>query len=148
MREEAVRHTEEDGCGDGGSQGGRGGQRTSRDRTMFYHKCGPSFLSLIAELIFFCLCAGWRCSSNTKQGSSAPARRPRGASLNPEDTELAAVIAVPLVGSLLLQSFSPEKPDDPLQSATPPPDRKGGVLDCQQPPVSTVHMDITMNLQF
>lgn len=34
---------------------------------------------------------------------------PGGAGLNPEDTELAAVIAVLLVGSLLLQSFSPEK---------------------------------------
>lgn len=73
---------------------------------------------------------------------------PGGAGLNPEDTELAAVIAVPLVGPLLLQSFSPEKPGDPLQSTTPPPDRKGGVLDCQQPPVSTVHMGITMILQF
>lgn len=113
---------------------------------MFYHKCGPSFLSLIAELIFFRLCAGWRRSCNTKQGSSAPARSPRGFSLNPEDTELAAVIAVPLVGSLLLRSFSPEKPGDPLQSATPP---TGPLpLDCQQPPVSTVHMDITMILQF
>lgn len=146
MREEAVRHSEEEGCADGRSQGGRGGQRRSRGRTMLCRKCGPSFLSLIAELIFFCLCAGWRRSSNTKQGSTAPARCPQ--SLDPEDTELAAVIAVPLVGLLLLQSFSPEKPGDPLQSTTPPPDRKGGVLDCQQPLMSAVHMDITMILQF